>query len=134
MNLSQRLEFCHKLLSFLKSFVSVLCFNFCPTFQMSIFIYHIHFIYHISSYWFHLPQFIPFFLLIIVHHFHIYHIWSYLCFIFYLGFLLRTLTIHRTAGEGWGYLFDSSLPLPPTSQTFWHKLQDACRVLTSAHS
>ena len=39
------------------------------------------------------------------------------CFFFYLGFLSRTFTIHRTAGEGGGYLFNSSLPLPPTSQT-----------------
>ena len=38
-------------------------------------------------------------------------------FFFYLGFLSRTFTIHRTAGEGGGYLFNSSLPLPPTSET-----------------
>ena len=36
---------------------------------------------------------------------------------FYLGFLSRTFTIHRTAVEGAGYLFDSSLPLPHGSQT-----------------
>ena len=41
-------------------------------------------------------------------------------FFFYVGFLLRTFTIHRTAGEGGGYLFNSSLSLPPTSQTFRH--------------
>ena len=34
-------------------------------------------------------------------------------FFFYLGFLSRTFTIHGTAGEGGGYLFNSSLPLPP---------------------
>ena len=39
---------------------------------------------------------------------------------FYLGFLSRTFTIHRTAGEGGGYLFKSSLPLPPTSRTLRH--------------
>ena len=38
-------------------------------------------------------------------------------FFFYLGFLSRTFTIHRTAGEGGGYLFNSFLPLPPASQT-----------------
>ena len=38
------------------------------------------------------------------------------CFFFYLGFLSRTFTIHGTAGEGGGYLFNSSLPLPPASK------------------
>ena len=32
-------------------------------------------------------------------------------FFFYLGFLSRTFTIHKTAGEGGGYLFNSSVPL-----------------------
>ena len=41
-------------------------------------------------------------------------------FLFYLGFLSRTFTIHGTAGEGGGYLFNSSLPLPPASQTLRH--------------
>ena len=41
-------------------------------------------------------------------------------FFFYLGFLSRTFTIHGTAGEGGGYLFDSSLPLPAASQTLRH--------------
>ena len=31
---------------------------------------------------------------------------------YYMGFLLRIFTIHRTAGEGGGYLFYSSLRLP----------------------
>ena len=35
---------------------------------------------------------------------------------FYLGFPSRTFTIHRTAGKGRYYLFNYSLPLPPTSQ------------------
>ena len=55
-------------------------------------------------------------------------------FFFYLGFLSRTFTIHGTAGEGGGYLFNSSLPLPPASQTFRHYPGDYCRELTSAHS
>ena len=41
-------------------------------------------------------------------------------FFFYLGFLSRTFTIHGTAGEGGGYLFSSSLSLPPASQTLRH--------------
>ena len=41
-------------------------------------------------------------------------------YIFYQGFLSRTLTIHRTAGEGGWYLFNSSLPLPLASQTLRH--------------
>ena len=53
---------------------------------------------------------------------------------FYLGFLSRTFTIHETAGEGGGYLFNSSLPLPPASQTLRHQPGDYCRELTSAHS
>ena len=38
-------------------------------------------------------------------------------FVFYPGFLSRTFTIHRAAGERGGYLFNSSLPPPPASQT-----------------
>ena len=41
-------------------------------------------------------------------------------FFFYLGFLSRIFTIHETAGEGRGYLFNSSLPLPLASQTLRH--------------
>ena len=41
-------------------------------------------------------------------------------FFLYLGFLSRTFRIHGTAGEGGGYLFNSSLPLPPASQTLRH--------------
>ena len=41
-------------------------------------------------------------------------------FFFYLGFLSRTFTIHRTVGERGGYLFNSSLPVPPASQTLRH--------------
>ena len=45
---------------------------------------------------------------------------SDIVFFFLSGFLSRTFTIHRTAGEGGGYLFNSSLPLPPASQTLRH--------------
>ena len=45
---------------------------------------------------------------------------SHKVFFFYLGFLSRTFTIHGTAGEGGGYLFNSSLPPPPASQTLRH--------------
>ena len=41
-------------------------------------------------------------------------------FFFYLSFLSRTFTNHRTAGEGGGHFFNSSLPLPPASQTLRH--------------
>ena len=47
-------------------------------------------------------------------------------FFFYLGFLFQTFTIHRTAGEGWGYFFKSSLSLPSASQTFRHYAGDYC--------
>ena len=38
----------------------------------------------------------------------------------YLGLLSRTFTNHRTAGEGGGNFFNSSLPVPPASQTLRH--------------
>ena len=39
--------------------------------------------------------------------------------IFFLcGFLLRTFMLHRTAGKGRDYYFNSSLPLPPASDTY----------------
>ena len=41
-------------------------------------------------------------------------------FFFYVGFLSRTFTIHRTAGKGRGHFINSSLPLPPASQTLRH--------------
>ena len=34
-----------------------------------------------------------------------------------MSFFSRTFTIHRTAEEGEGYLFNPSLPLPPAPQT-----------------
>ena len=48
-------------------------------------------------------------------------------------FLSRTFTNHRTPGEGGGHFFNSSLPLPPTSQTLRHQPSDYCRELASAH-
>ena len=47
--------------------------------------------------------------------------------IFDLAFLSRKFTLHRTAGEGGGYLLLSFLPLPPTSQ----RLRHCYRELTS---
>ena len=41
-------------------------------------------------------------------------------FFFCLGFLSRTFTNHRTAGEGAGHFINSSLPLSPASQTLRH--------------
>ena len=41
-------------------------------------------------------------------------------FFSYVGFLSRTFTNHRTAGEGEGHFFNSLLPLPPASQTLGH--------------
>ena len=39
---------------------------------------------------------------------------------FYLGFLSRTFTNHKTAGEGGGHFSNSSLPFPPALQTLTH--------------
>ena len=55
-------------------------------------------------------------------------------FFFYLGFLSRPLTNHRTAGEGGGHFINSSLPLPPASQTLRHQPDNYRRELASAHS
>ena len=55
-----------------------------------------------------------------------------MCFCFYLGFLSRTFTNHRSAGEGGGHFFNSSLPLPPTPQALRHQPANYCRQLTSA--
>ena len=50
-----------------------------------------------------------------------------------MGYLSQPFTNHRTAGEGGGHFFISSLPLPPASQTLRHYPGDYCRELTSAH-
>ena len=39
---------------------------------------------------------------------------------FYLGFFSQLFMNHRTAGEEGGHFFNSSLPLPPVSQTLRH--------------
>ena len=49
-------------------------------------------------------------------------------------FFSCAFTFHRTAGEGGGYPFSPSLPLPPASQTLRHQPGDCCRELTSARS
>ena len=53
---------------------------------------------------------------------------------FFLSFHTRPFTIPITAGKGGGYFFNSSLPLPPTSQTIRHQSGDYCSELTSAYS
>ena len=55
-------------------------------------------------------------------------------YFFFLGFLSQTFMIHRATREGGGYLFNSSLSVPPASQTLRHQQGDFCRELTSAHS
>ena len=52
-------------------------------------------------------------------------------FFFYLCFLSRTFTINRTARERGGYIFNSSLPLPPASQALRHQPGINWRGLTS---
>ena len=61
-------------------------------------------------------------------------LFSYCIFFFYVGFLSQIFTNHRTAWEGGGHLFNSSLLLLPDSQTLRHYLGNYCRELTSAHS
>ena len=41
-------------------------------------------------------------------------------FFFLSGFSFTTIMNHRTAGEEGGCFFNSSLPLPPASQTLKH--------------
>ena len=48
------------------------------------------------------------------------HSFSFFLFFFYQGFLSRPFTNYRTTGEGGGHFFNSSLTLPPASQTFRH--------------
>ena len=59
---------------------------------------------------------------------------SFTVFFFYLGFLSQTFTIHKTAEEGGGYFFNSSLPLLPASQKLEHQPSKYCRELIFAHS
>ena len=55
-------------------------------------------------------------------------------FFFYQGFLSRTFTNHRTAGEGRRHFINSSLPIQPALQTLRHQPGDYCRDFTSPHS
>ena len=48
------------------------------------------------------------------------HVHVFFLFSFCLGFLSWTFTIHRIAGEGGGYLFNSSIRLSPASRTLRH--------------
>ena len=59
---------------------------------------------------------------------------SNFCFLYNLGFLSRIFTVHRAAGQGRGYLFNSSLALLPTSQKPRHQSGNNWREFTSAHS
>ena len=59
---------------------------------------------------------------------------THMHFFFNLGFLLRTFTNNRTASEGGGHFLNSSIPLPPASQTLRHQPGYYCRELTSALS
>ena len=49
------------------------------------------------------------------------------------GFFLKHSRITRQHGKGYA-IFNSSLPLPPTSQTLRHSSDDYGRELASAHS
>ena len=51
--------------------------------------------------------------------------------LFYLGFPSQTFTIHRTAGKGTGYIFNSFLTFPHISQVLRHYLGDCCREFAS---
>ena len=63
------------------------------------------------------------------------------CFIkFSVGFFFLSefsfTTIHESqdcTGKGGGHFFNSSLPLPPVSQTFRYQSGNYCRELSSAH-
>ena len=57
---------------------------------------------------------------------------------FFFNFLGKQIhdfffTNHRTAWEGGGHFFNSSLPLPPASHILRHQPGDYCRELTSVH-
>ena len=55
-------------------------------------------------------------------------------FFFFLGFLSQTCTIHKTEWERRDYLFNFSVPLPPTSQALIHQSGNYCMELTSPHN
>ena len=51
----------------------------------------------------------------------------------YLFFFSKPFTNHRTEGEGVGNFLNSSLPLPPASQTLRHQSDDYRRGFNPAH-
>ena len=55
-------------------------------------------------------------------------------FFFCLGFLSRIFTNPRTAAEGVGHFFNSSLPLPPTSQALSYYLEISPLHITSTQT
>ena len=55
-------------------------------------------------------------------------------FFFLLGLFFTNIMIHRAAGEGVDYFFNSSLPLPLTLQTLRNYASYCWRELTAAHS
>ena len=57
-----------------------------------------------------------------------------LIYFFLSGFFSRTFTIHRTVGEGGGYFFNFSLPLPSASQTLRYQPGDYHKELTPAQN
>ena len=52
---------------------------------------------------------------------------------FLSGFSFTNIHDSQDSREGGGYLFKSSLPFPPASQTLRRQPDDYCRELTSAH-
>ena len=55
-------------------------------------------------------------------------------FFFLSRFSFTNILESQDCREGGGYFFNSSLPLPPDSQTLRHQPGNYCRELTSAHS
>ena len=55
-------------------------------------------------------------------------------FFFLSGFSFMNIHDSQDSRGRGGYLFNSSLPLPPASQTLRHQPGDYCRELTSAYS
>ena len=62
-------------------------------------------------------------------HAFIYHQMREAIFVFfYVGLFSRTFTNHRTAGEGGKHFINSSLPLPPASQTLRRWLRPLLQI------
>ena len=58
----------------------------------------------------------------------------FIIFFFYLDFLSRAFPIHRAVGKGGGYLFNFTLPPPPTLRTFRNYPGNYCRATHSQYS